>query len=56
MTATDFAMLLAIVVVGPWGLVLAIALLKGYSLRLLFTPPHRFVKRDEVDVDADDDG
>jgi predicted PurR-regulated permease PerM len=33
-TTTDVATLLAIVVVGPWGLVLAIALLRGYSISI----------------------
>lgn len=41
MTASDVAMLLAIVVVGPWGLVLAIALLRGYSIRITVTRPEQ---------------
>jgi len=34
LTGADIATLLAIVVVGPFGLVLAIALLRGYSITL----------------------
>lgn len=30
--AADLATLVAVVVAGPWGLVLAIALLRGYSI------------------------
>jgi hypothetical protein len=34
LTAADVATLLAMVVVGPWGLVLAIALLRGYTISI----------------------
>jgi hypothetical protein len=34
MDAADLATLAAVVVAGPWGLVLAIALLRGYSITI----------------------
>jgi hypothetical protein len=46
---SDVAILVAVVVAGPWGLVLAIALLKGYDLRLWFTSPRRRPFRDDED-------
>jgi hypothetical protein len=48
---SDVAILVAVVVAGPWGLVLAIALLKGYDLRLWFTSPRRRPFRDDEDED-----
>ena len=34
LSAADLATLVAVVVAGPWGLVLAIALLRGYSVHI----------------------
>ena len=52
MTGQDLAIILAVVVVGPWGLVLAIALIRGYDLRLLFTLPRHRPFRDEEDEEG----
>lgn len=47
MSATDVAVLVAVVVAGPWGVVLVVALIRGYDLRLSVTR-----RRDPDDDDA----
>lgn len=35
--AGDLAVLVALVIAGPWGLVIVVALIRGYDLRVLLT-------------------
>jgi hypothetical protein len=44
--AADVAVLVAVVVAGPWGVVLIVALIRGYDLRVLLTRRHH---RDDDD-------
>ena len=49
----DVAALVALIVAGPWGLVLIVALFRGYDLRVSMKR-RRLARRDDDD-DLDDD-
>jgi hypothetical protein len=46
--AADIATVVALVVAGPWGLVIIVALVRGYDLRVLITK-RRMEKRGDED-------
>ena len=48
----DIVLIVVALVVGPWGLVLAVALIRGYDLRVLITKG----RAERKPADADDDG
>lgn len=52
----DIATLLAMVVVGPWGVVLAIALVRGYSITLRIRRPRRPPPEDGTPQSKGSDG